>query len=50
MVTKGSSKVVELMHGLYPKSLKVVKLVHGASPRGSKGGEARGWVSPWMSR
>ena len=26
------------------------KASDGASPRESKGGEARGWASPWMSR
>ena len=36
MVTKGSSSMVELAHGLHPRSPKVVKLVHGfhqESPR-----------------
>ena len=36
MVTKESSQVVELVHGLHPRSPKVVKLVHGLhqeSPR-----------------
>ena len=29
MVTKGSSYVVELVHGLYLRSLKVMKQMHG---------------------
>ena len=29
MVKKGSSQVVELVHGLHHKNPKVVKLVHG---------------------